>query len=191
MDTNAMSLRAGVIELTMPALRMHESYAHQLVHDLDESMMDESPGPGCENTPRFTLGHLCIASALTVWVLKHPEDDGPEIELDVPPAYEQRFRRTGPGDRRLPDGSPGSPTRDELLRELRRQHDRIERRLYETPEEVFAQTMTWKLSHHLPRIADVVMFQCLHEMLHLGQLASWRRAKGLPAAMARMAELHI
>jgi transposase len=63
--------------------------------------------------------------------------------------------------------------------------------LSEVSDPVLATQMTWKLSHHLPRVADVVMFQSLHEMLHLGQLASWRRARGLPAAMARMAELRL
>lgn len=184
--TDTISLSASVIELTVPALRMHESYAEQLVEDLDEAMMDMIPGVGHENTPRFTLGHLCIASALTVWVLQHPDEGKDSIVLDVPDGYEDQFRRMGPDDRRLPETSEHPPGRDDLLLELRRQHDRVAQQLHETPEEVFSLRVEWKLSHHLPRIADIVMFQCLHEMLHLGQLASWRRALDLPAAMAKM-----
>ena len=189
--TATMSLRNSVIDLTVPAMRMHESYAAQLVHDLDEAQMDAIAGQGHENTPRFTIGHLCMASALTVWWLEHAQETDVEMVLDVPPKYEELFRRMGPGDRRLPSAHPDGPLKDDLLSEMHIQHQRIERTLHETPEEVFAMRRTWKLSHHLPRVADIVMFQCLHEMLHLGQLASWRRAMELPAAMARMAELRV
>lgn len=189
--TSSMSLRESVIDLTVPAMRMHESYAAQLVHDLDEAAMDAVAGPGHENTPRFTIGHLCCASALTVWWLQNAESDGVDIEMDVPAGYEALFRRMGPGDRRLPETGDDGPSKEELLDEFRRQHDCVVQTLHETPEDVFAVVHEWKLSHHLPRTADIVMFQCLHEMLHLGQLASWRRAMRLPAAMARMAELRV
>lgn len=193
MTTGTPSLRESVIDLTMPALRMNGSFATQLLHDLDEAAMDAVPGAGHENTPRFTVGHLCMASALTVWVLGHPEASRESMALDVPDGYADLFQRMGPADRRLPSSVPGvtPPSRDALLAELSRQHDRVENALAEVTDDVLNRRLTWKLSHHLPRIADIVMFQCLHETLHLGQLAAWRRAMGLPAAMARMAELRV
>ena len=105
--------------------------------------------------------------------------------------YPPNWDEMGPGDRRLPEIGDDAPSKEELLDELRRQHDCVVQTLQETPEDVFGVVHEWKLSHHLPRTADIVMFQCLHEMLHLGQLASWRRAMQLPAAMARMAELRV
>jgi len=53
-----MSLRSSLLGIVVPAMRLHESFANQLVHDLSEEQMDFCPGPGHENTPRFTLGHL-------------------------------------------------------------------------------------------------------------------------------------
>lgn len=193
MTTESLSLRESVTGLTMPALRLNESFATQLVHDLDEEAMDAVPGEGHENTPRFTLGHLCMASSMTVWVLEDPEASRESMVLDVPAGYADLFQRMGPGDRRLPASVPGitPPTRDALLAELSRQHDRVEKALREVTDDTLNLRVTWKLSHHLPRVADIVQFQALHEMLHLGQLASWRRAAGLPAAMARMAELRV
>ena len=184
----SQSLQQSVLARSMTLLRMQESYAAQLVHDLDEDAMDLAMGPGLENTPRFTLGHLCVASALTVWVLQHPSAGYGELKLDVPAEYCELFQRMGPGDRRAPSATPIGPGSAALLAELHRQHDRIEAQLRMTPDEVLTQRRAWKLAHHLPTIADIVMFQAVHEMLHLGQLAAWRRARGLPAAMARMAE---
>jgi len=193
MTTHTLSLRDALIDLTMPALRMHESFATQLVHDLDEEAMDAVPGPGHENTPRFTLGHLCMASSMTVWVLEDPHASRESMVLDVPDGYADLFQRMGPADRRLPEIAEGvtPPSRDELLAELTRQHDRVEHALRGSTDDVLEERLTWKLAHHLPRVADVVQFQALHEMLHLGQLASWRRASGLPAAMARMTEMKL
>lgn len=151
--------------------------------------MDEVASPDLENTPRFTIGHLCIATALTVWWLQHADDSDVEITLELPAGYEDLFRHTGPGDRRLPERGVNPPSKECLLSEFRRQHGRLEQTLQDTPDELFGITHTWYLSHHLPRTADIVIFSLLHEMLHLGQLAAWRSAMGLPAAMARMAEL--
>lgn len=170
----------------LPAWRMHEAYAHELVCDLTDEQMDAVPGPGHENTPRFTIGHLCVGSALTRRVLEHPNsaDLG---SLDVPAMIQSNFGRMGPADRRLPETVPDAPSADELLAEFRRQHDELERTLRDVDDAVLESPCGWKLGHLMPRHADLITFVCSHEMLHLGQLASWRRAMGLEAAMARMA----
>jgi uncharacterized damage-inducible protein DinB len=107
--------------------------------------------------------------------------------LDVPPVFDTLFRRAGPADRRTPVESPDAPSRDQLLSELRRQHQLLAQTVRDLDDAALALPCEWKLGHVLSRHADLVMFVCSHEMLHLGQLASWRRAMGLDAAMARMA----
>jgi len=181
------SLRDSIRELLVPAFRMHEAYARELVGDLDEAQLDQAPGPGLENTPRFTIGHLCCATAMTVRLLEHPDDDR-SVELDLPAGYQELFGRMGPGDRRTPEASASAPSAEDLLAEFARQHAKVEAALERVEEAELAKACEWKLGAYLPRVADVVTFQCVHEMLHLGQLAAWRRAMGLPAAMARMAE---
>ena len=168
-----------------PTLRMHEVYARELVCDLDDQQMDASGGVGHENTPRFTLGHLCTGSAMTRRVFEQPGADRTS-GLDVPAVYVELFQRRGPADRRTPHASGDAPLRDELLDELARQHGLLEKAVRGAPDELLAETCAWKLGHLLPTNADLVMFVCSHEALHLGQLASWRRAMGLDAAMARM-----
>ncbi len=168
-----------------PTLRMHEAYARELVADLDEAQMDASGGVGLENTPRFTLGHLCTGCAMTRRVFEAPGADRAS-GLDVPEVYVELFQRKGPADRRTPEASVGAPSRDELVDELIRQHGLLEESVRGAPDALLAEHCPWKLGHLLPTNADLVMFACSHEALHLGQLAAWRRAMGLPAAMARL-----
>ncbi len=186
-----MGLSESLTSIVGPAMRLHQSYAAELTHDLSEDQMDFCPGAGHENTPRFTLGHLCCGAALFALALEDPGRDGPPETLGLPDGFEEQFRRMGPGDRRLPERCDSPPTRQDLLAQLRAQHDRITAALRETSDEVLESTCEWKLSHHLPRLADLVEFFLLHESMHLGQLASWRRAQDLPPAMARMAEMRI
>ena len=147
--------------------------------------MDASPGRGHENTPRFTLGHLCTGAALTRHALEYP-DASSRDEIDVPTGYDALFRRQGPGDRRTPTADPSAPTREMLVREFERQHAALLDTLRRTDDDVLERPCPWKLGHLMPRHADLILFVCSHEGLHLGQLASWRRAMGLEAAMARM-----
>ena len=175
---------AELAETVAPALRMHEAYAAELTGDLSEAQMDTCAGPGHENTPRFTIGHLCTGAALTRRALEAPDDR--MSGLDIPPQYESLFQRRGPQDRRTPGAMAGAPGRDAVLAELRRQHKALLATVRATSPEVLASPCAWKLGHLMPSHADLVIFAVSHEALHLGQLASWRRAMGLDAAMARM-----
>lgn len=180
-----MSAGEALMDTVAPTLHMHEAYARELLGDLDETQMDQVPGAGHENTPRFTIGHLCTGCALTRRALEHPDEDR-SGRLDVPEVYQDLFQRRGPADRRTPEASSAAPTRDALLGELERQHAMLDAVVRAAPDAVLARPCAWKLGHLMPRHADLVLFVCSHEALHLGQLASWRRAMGLEAAMARM-----
>ncbi len=45
----------------------------------------------------------------------------------------------------------------------------------------------WRFDGTLPTLADAAVFLAVtHEAQHLGQLAAWRRALGLPSALAAL-----
>lgn len=54
-----------MIDTIINAYRFNLKYAHELVLDVDENLMTKPGGPGLENHPAFTLGHLVTAAALT------------------------------------------------------------------------------------------------------------------------------
>ncbi len=185
-----MGVGDALMEMVGPTLRMHEAYARELAGDLTEEQMDAAPGVGHENTPRFTVGHLCTGAALMRFVIERPGEDKTG-RLDLPEAFQVHFQRKGPADRRLPSETgigarEAGLTRDIVLDEFALQHQKLEAAVRAASDELLDSPCTWKLGYLLGRHSDLVMFVCSHEMLHLGQLASWRRAMGLPAAMARM-----
>jgi len=77
-----------------------------------------------------------------------------------------------------------------LLAELGRQHSRVERAWRrklaegEAGGSGLAAPLEWRFGEALPALSDVVVFLAVsHEAMHLGQLAAWRRARGLPSAL--------
>ena len=155
-------------------------YANELVRDLEENQMTLIPAEGLVNHPAFTLGHLVSGSAMMA------EDLGGTIEM--PPGWADLFLRKGPGDPRMPDPDEKKyPLKRDLLMELEKQHDKVKNKLLEkTPEELNAQ-FAWRFGKLMPTLLDLTIFMCVnHEAMHLGQLAAWRRAVGLPSALVRV-----
>lgn len=161
-------------------LRFHERYAQALVADVSDAQMALCPGPGHENHPAWTLGHLVTASDII------GQDVG--LASELPPGWGELFLRLGPSDRRLPIADGGYPEKARLLEELRRQNDRVIARVASLdPSWLAACGEEWRLSRFFPGRYDTLLFMAAcHASLHLGQLAAWRRAMGLPAAMALM-----
>lgn len=155
-------------------------YARELVVDVEDSLMTQSPSPGLENHPAFTLGHLCSAAALTSKYLGGPYEFDPE--------WERIFKRRGPGDPRMPESNSALyPSRNQLLEELTQQHKRVEALILDMEDARFSEPAKWRYSDHMPTLGDLLYFMCItHEAMHLGQLAGWRRAMGLPSALARL-----
>jgi hypothetical protein len=158
-------------------LRYHEAYARKLVEDLSPEQMTHCPGPGHENTPAFTLGHLITGADLIA------QDLG--LQSDMPAGYAELFLRRGPKDTRRPDAEAAYPPRDALLAELTRQHARIIAALRtKDPAWLAASCEKWQLVTYFPTNYDMLLFMAAgHMSMHLGQLAAWRRAQDLPAVL--------
>jgi len=155
-------------------------YAGKLVDDVNEDQMAVSPAGGLENHPAFTLGHLVSAAALTSKYLGGP------FELD--PEWERLFRRKGPGDPILPEPDTALyPKKEELVAELTRQHALVEGLILGLEESRFGEEAKWRFDIYMPTLGDLLHFMCIsHECMHLGQLAAWRRAMGMPSALGRL-----
>ncbi|UCG16922.1 MAG: DinB family protein [Phycisphaerales bacterium] len=153
-------------------------YARRLVADVPDEWMARSAGPGHENHPAFALGHLVIASAIAAEILG--------LDRDVPPGWAELFERQGPGDRRFPsEVAEAYPPKHELLAALMRQHERVTAGIRNADPTTLETPFKWRLNEWMPTTGGVLTFLCTaHEALHLGQLAAWRRAMGLPAALA-------
>ena len=79
----------------------------------------------------------------------------------------------------------------ELLGELERQHARVEgawRGLLDDRGSAgpdLNSPLEWRYCEGLPTLGDATVFLAVsHEVMHLGQLAAWRRARGLPSALS-------
>jgi len=155
-------------------------YAEALVADLPEGHWTRPGGPGLPNHPAWTLGHLCTGSALVA------EDLGAPPAL--PPGWRDLFQRRGPGDPRRPDPDPAAyPPGGDLLAELRRLHAVVADAVRAAPPARFDAPEEWRFAGDLPTAGDGLLFMLVtHEALHLGQLEAWRRAAGLPAALAAL-----
>lgn len=153
-------------------------YAEALVADLTDETACVSAGPGLENHPVWTLGHLVSGADMLA------EDLG--LEREMSSRWRELFDRRGPGDPRLPDRAD-YPSIEEVLTELRRQHERITSHWRALPEEALTAPLEWRFDGEFPTVGGAALFLAItHEALHLGQLAAWRRARGLPSALARM-----
>ncbi len=155
-------------------------YAKILVDDLPNEWMTITPAKGLENHPAFTLGHLVSGAALTAKYLGGPY----EFSKD----WETLFKRNGPGDPTLPDPDANKyPNKNELLQALTTEHKLVENLILNLDEKLLIEPFTWRFKHHFPTLGDLLMFMCVtHESMHLGQLAAWRRAMGLPSALGKL-----
>lgn len=155
-------------------------YAYQLLADVGEDLMCKSGGKGLENHPAFTIGHLITGTALMSKYLSGV--------YEISPEWDAIFRRKGPGDPRLPVTDESLyPGKEVLLNALNQQHEQLELLIADLKEENFREQINWRFDNHMPTLGDLLFFMCVtHEAMHLGQLAVWRRAVGLPSALAKL-----
>jgi len=157
------------------------AYADSLTRDVPASKWAESGGPGLENHPAWTLGHLVTGSAMVA--------QGLGVEVPLPSGWVDLFQRRGPNDSRRPSTETSLyPSRDELMSELTRVHELVSEALRKTSSADLSKVKTeWRFGGYLPTEHDQVLFMLIaHENVHLGQLGCWRRRFGLPSAMGAM-----
>ena len=167
-------------EMIIASYRFNLLYAEQLVIDVAEDLMTKAGTKALEKHPAFTLGHLVTASAMTSRYLGGP--------YEIPEGWEELFKRKGPGDPRTPSlDSNAYPSKELLLQELKKQHLLVANLISNMKEEQFEEPAKWRFAQYMPTLGDLIHFMCInHESMHLGQLAAWRRAQGLPSALARL-----
>ncbi|MDQ3111786.1 MAG: DinB family protein [Bacteroidota bacterium] len=156
------------------------AYAKKSVEDVSELQMTIKPSAGLDNHPAFTLGHLTTAYANLMNNLTG--------EFILADGFKETFLRTGPGDPTLPNQDAAAyPSKEKLLAEMDRQHQRLVDHLLRMDEKKLKENFEWRFSSFLPTYLDRIMFLCVnHYAMHLGQLAAWRRAMGLPSALGAL-----
>jgi len=170
----------SAVEPIIKSYAFNLEYARNLVSDIREDVLYRSIDKGLDNHPAFTLGHLCVASALIAQELGAP--------YDIPARWDEFFRRRGPGDPRTPGAhEDGMPSKSELLSEFKRQHERVAALTAQLSSEALSRPVAWRFDDRFPALCDYLAFMCVtHEAMHLGQLAAWRRAAGMESALARL-----
>lgn len=167
-------------KIIVDGYRLNLAYANELVKGVNAEHFAYSPGPGLENHPAWTLGHLVVASALTAEYLQG--------DYNVPSDWDELFRRTGPGDPIRPEeDSSKYPICADLLLALDEQHNYVEHLLLEASDTFLAEEKKWRFAPYMSSRLGVVTFMCLmHESMHLSQLAAWRRAMNLDSAFGKL-----
>ena len=146
--------------------------AGALVEDLTAEQMTAQPH-GLVNHPCWSLGHLAVTGHRLCELLG--------LESSLPEGWTEKFKAGTP-----PDPDPArNPTKDELLGALRRYHEAVAAALPGVdPAALDRETPSEGLRKYFPTVGDQLVFMMTaHEMDHLGQMAAWRRAMGLPPAM--------
>lgn len=156
------------------------AYADALTGDVPADLWARSGGPGLENHPAWTLGHLVTGSALVA------ADLG--IDPGLPAGWDELFQRQGPSDRRLPaEDEDRYPDREPVFGRLASLHAEVAGKLEGAGPAYLDAREAWRFDGYLPTNADSLLFMLVaHENVHLGQLGCWRRRFGLPSAMAAM-----
>lgn len=162
------------------SLDFNIKYAVELIRDIPEHLIHQGAGPGLENHPSFTLGHLVTALGLMIKYLGK--------DYEVPQGWDELFRRNGPGDPRLPetDGSK-YPEISETMNLLRAKTEELKSLIASMSYEDLTKEVSWRFSAHFSTLADLLYFMCIqHSAMHLGQLAAWRRALGFSSALKNL-----
>ena len=147
-------------------------FAERLVKDLSTEQMTAQPG-GVINHPAWSLGHLVVASDNLAQLLG--------LQSNMPDGWSETFKTGGE-----PSGDPADyPSKEEILEELKQQHARNTEAVKNFDASRFADPHPdeGRRKYFPPRGDQIVFMMTSHEMDHLGQIAAWRRAMDLGAAI--------
>ena len=159
-----------MIQHLLFAYEMNLKRAVQIVDDLTEEQMAAQPS-GVVNHPAWTLGHLAATSDTIAARLGLPST--------FPEAWRDSFRMGG-----IPSGNAADyPTKEELVAQLRTQHERVAEAVAAAAAEFGQPTPNPRIRERFPTVGDfTAALMTNHEANHIGQLAAWRRAMGLGPA---------
>lgn len=168
------------VEHIIRQLDFNYQFTLALVADVADAQMTVSPGKGLENHPAFTLGHLITGTALTNNYLGDT--------YNIPKHWDELFKRNGPGDPRLPNTDTTLyPDKATLLDTLKKERNKLKTKLLGIENSFLHEDVSWRFANYMPKNIDMLLFMCInHEAMHLGQLSAWRRAMGLPSALAKL-----
>jgi hypothetical protein len=143
-------------------------YLKMLLADIPDDQMCEQP-PGLDNHPAWSVGHLCVGAQFANSLLGK--------ETSLPEGWARLFGR---GSKPVSDASK-YPRKVELLAEFERCHREVSETVATIDEAKLAkETPNPDFRQVAPTLSDVVVFVLInHTATHLGQIAMWRRAKGL------------
>ncbi len=143
-------------------------YARTLLGDLGDDQIAEQPLPGV-NHPAWILGHLTFSTDICRDLLGAPKV--------LPEAWTTQY---GVGSRPVTDRS-AYPSKDELLSMLERGFAEVRGLVaHATEEQMTAPTAHPRIKDSLPTTRDLLSFLLTaHVAIHLGQLTTWRRMRGM------------
>ena len=145
-------------------------HLESLVKDLTAEQMVQQPH-GVVNHPAWTLCHLASAANHTGVALG--------LESTFPEDWEAAAKTGG-----VPSADASAyPSKEALLAELKKQHERVAEAVANADQAIFAKEYPDEGTRkYFPTIGDFVDYLLsAHEANHIGQVAAWRRAMGLPS----------
>lgn len=147
-------------------------YARLLVGDVPDDEFVDQPIEGVAH-PAWILGHLAIASDYALTLLGVP--------AGCPPTWRPLF---WPGSSVQSDREV-YPSKETLLTAVEAGFRRTVEAVGTASPEMLAQPQVGPFYlEDFPTVGDLVAhLMTTHPSLHLGQLAAWRRMKGLPSAL--------
>jgi hypothetical protein len=152
-------------------------YLSLLVDDISDEQMCAQPA-GMPNHPAWHIGHL-------TWVAdRMAKNLGATSTIDE--TWENKFKQGS-----IPTGVRADyPSKAELLRKLDDRRAALAHAFENaTPEQLAAANPVKRLEKALATVEGLMLFgMVFHEATHLGQIASWRKAMGMVAALAKMGE---
>ncbi|HNQ61772.1 MAG TPA: DinB family protein [Bacteroidia bacterium] len=162
------------------SLLFNLKYIQELLKGIPEEQLADSGGPGLENHPMFTTGHILSALSLTIKYLGRP--------YDFPEDWEKLFRRKGPGDPALPlNNIEQYPPINELMQLLGKKTNTLVELVSSLSDEELDREVSWRFKEHFPTQGDLIAFMCVeHSSMHLAQLSAWRRSKGFNSALEKL-----
>jgi hypothetical protein len=150
-------------------------YLSLLVDDITDEQMCVQPA-GVPNHPAWHLGHLTLVL------------DRMAKNLGLPPtldeAWEKKYQMGS-----IPTGNRADyPRKTELLTKFDGLRAGLSRAFEAaTPAQLSAPNPVKRLEKALPTVEGLLLFGMIfHEATHLGQLAVWRKAMGMAAALSKI-----